>query len=77
MNTMNEQQILAVTDDSRRIVCLAGAGSGKTFTMLNRISRLIDEGTDPQSILALTFTRASALDMKSNVIVSDETSLNT
>ena len=75
MNTMNEQQILAVTDDSRRIVCLAGAGSGKTFTMLNRISRLIDEGTDPQSILALTFTRASALDMKSRYILNHKNSI--
>lgn len=75
MNTMNEQQILAVTDDSRRIVCLAGAGSGKTFTMLNRISRLIDEGVDPQSILALTFTRASALDMKSRYILNHKNSI--
>lgn len=75
MTTMNEQQILAVTDNSKRIVCLAGAGSGKTFTMLNRISRLIDEGIDSQSILALTFTRASALDMKSRYILNHKNSI--
>lgn len=64
MSGLNEQQKSAVTSDSKKLLVLAGAGTGKTFTMLSRISRLVDEGIMPSSILVLTFTNAAAFEMK-------------
>lgn len=61
---LNEQQLRAVNSKSNKIVCIAGAGSGKTFTTLARIDRLISEGVDPVEVLALTFTNAAASEMK-------------
>lgn len=60
---LNDQQREAVYSDASRILCLAGAGSGKTFVLISRILRLVDEGVDPRSILALTFTNAAAFEM--------------
>ncbi|VAW64960.1 Helicase [hydrothermal vent metagenome] len=42
----------------------ASAGSGKTYMLVTRIVRLLLEGTDPSSILALTFTRKAAAEMQ-------------
>lgn len=64
MNTLNEAQAKAVNSNSSKILCLAGAGTGKTHCMIERISRLVDEGVEPTSILALTFTNAAAFEMK-------------
>lgn len=61
---MNEMQIKAVMSDSNRILVLAGAGTGKTTTMLARISRLVESGISPSEILVLTFTNSAACDMK-------------
>ena len=63
-DSLNEQQLEAVHSDNRTILCLAGAGCGKTKTLLSRIRRLIKEGVDPKSILCLTFTNAAAFEMK-------------
>lgn len=59
----NEQQLEAINSDDRTILCLAGAGAGKSFTLVNRIARLVNRGEDPKSILALTFTNAAAFEM--------------
>lgn len=61
---LNEQQLEAVLSEDKRILCLAGAGTGKTSCMLARISHLVDTGVDPSSILVLTFTNAAAFEMK-------------
>lgn len=61
---LNEQQYEAAYSDDRTILCLAGAGCGKTKTMLSRIERLIRQGVDPRSILALTFTNKAAAEME-------------
>lgn len=63
-STLNEQQHEAVFSNSKNIMCLAGAGAGKSHTLVSRIGRLIDEGVDPRSILSLTFTNAAAFEMK-------------
>lgn len=42
---------------------LAGPGTGKTFSLMRRISRILEEGVDPKRILLLTFTRVSAGDL--------------
>lgn len=64
MSTLNSQQAEAVNLTAKKILCLAGAGTGKTFSMISRISRLVDEGVDPSSILVLTFTNAAAFEMQ-------------
>lgn len=65
MNTLNKEQSVAVMSDDKKILCLAGAGTGKTFSMIERIARLVSSGVDPTSILALTFTNAAAFEMRS------------
>jgi DNA helicase II / ATP-dependent DNA helicase PcrA len=43
---------------------LAGPGTGKTFAMMRRIARIIEEGVEPRHILAVTFTRTAARDLR-------------
>lgn len=62
--SLNTEQLQAVNSNSDRILCLAGAGAGKTTTMLERISRLVSSGVEPTAIMALTFTNAAAAEMK-------------
>lgn len=45
------------------VLVIAGAGTGKTRTLVYRLVRLIESGTPPQSILLLTFTRRAAQEM--------------
>lgn len=72
MTNLNPQQKEAVYSDANKIVCLAGAGAGKTFSMLARIEHIIkDLHVNPKSILVLTFTRAAALNMKQRYIKSN------
>lgn len=61
---LNSEQQQAVDCKDSKILCLAGAGTGKTYTMLQRISKMVSEGSSPSSILVLTFTNAAALEMK-------------
>lgn len=62
---LNEMQLKAVNSVSKNILCLAGAGTGKTHTMIERIVKQVrDDNIDPQSILVLTFTNAAAREMK-------------
>ena len=55
---------IAATDDSP--LCIrAGPGTGKTFTLIRRIARLVESGVEPGRILVCTFTRTAAGDLKS------------
>ncbi|HEY6974593.1 MAG TPA: UvrD-helicase domain-containing protein, partial [Nitrospiraceae bacterium] len=60
---LNPQQHAAVTAGNGPALVIAGAGSGKTRTLVYRVAYLIDSGVDPASILLLTFTRKSAQEM--------------
>ena len=62
--SLNTEQLQAVNSTSDRILCLAGAGAGKTTVFLERISKLVNGGVAPSSVLALTFTNAAAAEMK-------------
>lgn len=64
---LNAQQLEAVTSFVGPILCIAGAGSGKTRTLIYRVSRMIESGIDPASILLLTFTRKAAGNMLTRV----------
>jgi len=61
---LNDSQYEAVMHQKGAALVIAGAGTGKTRTVVYRVARLIEEGTDPQSILLLTFTRKAAEEMK-------------
>lgn len=59
-NTLNEGQKKAVEFDGKHLLVLAGAGTGKTKTIISRAAYLIETGTDPSKIQILTFTKKSA-----------------
>ena len=61
---LNDQQFRAATHVNGPAVIMAGAGSGKTHTLMSRVSYLIDSGVIPERILMLTFTNAAADEMK-------------
>lgn len=61
---LSDEQRMAVECNDTRILCLAGAGAGKTVCIIERIKRLIQEGAAPDSFLVLTFTNAAAAEMR-------------
>ena len=64
---LNPQQLAAVEVVEGPALVIAGAGSGKTRTLVYRVARLIDMGIPPSSILLLTFTRKAAQEMLGRV----------
>jgi DNA helicase-2/ATP-dependent DNA helicase PcrA len=71
---LNEAQRQAVmhgiganATDTRPLMVIAGAGSGKTNTVAHRVANLILHGSDPQRILLLTFSRRAAAEMERRV----------
>ncbi len=60
---LNPAQYEAVAVEEGSYLIIAGAGTGKTRTLVYRLARLVELGYDPKSILLLTFTRKSAREM--------------
>ncbi len=58
------QSLEIASSNENRIRVMAGPGTGKTFTLMRRIARLIQEEVSPESILLVTFTRTAANDLK-------------
>jgi len=65
LDGLNEEQHQAVTHDGGPLLILAGAGTGKTRTLVARAAWLCQQGIQPSRILLLTFTRRAAEDMLS------------
>ena len=60
----NKAQRSAVTRGEGPLLLLAGPGSGKTFTILQRVFFLLEHGVSPGRILVVTFTREAQISLK-------------
>jgi DNA helicase-2/ATP-dependent DNA helicase PcrA len=60
---LDEAQHAAASHGDGPLIVVAGAGTGKTRTLVSRVAALIDRGVDPERVLLLTFTRRAADEM--------------
>ncbi len=65
-NEASQRQVDAA-DPTRSTWVAANAGSGKTRVLTDRVARLLLDGTDPQNILCLTYTKAAATEMQNRL----------
>lgn len=63
----NKKQQECIDNINGKYLVLAGPGTGKTFTIIERIKSMLEQGITPEKILCLTFTEAAANEMKSRL----------
>ena len=70
---LNEMQKKAVETTADKVVVIAGAGSGKTYVLIERLTKLVKiDGVNPENILVLTFTNAAAREMTDRYMRKNE-----
>lgn len=67
LESLNQEQLRAVTHKKGPLAVVAGAGTGKTRVITHRVLNLIKTGVPPQKILAITFTNKAANEMRGRV----------
>lgn len=65
---LDKYQQEIVNSNEPRIIVEAGAGSGKTFTLTQRVKRLLLDGIEPSNMVIITFTRMAAEELKERLI---------
>lgn len=60
----NYEQRAAIEAHGNRILVAAGPGTGKTYTLVSRLRTLLEQGADPRSIVAITFTNRTANELR-------------
>ena len=64
----NERQKEAIDTIKGSVMLLAGPGTGKTFTLIERIKNMLNKGVLPSEILCLTFSEAASSEMKTRLV---------
>src|SRR3954471_7100916 len=67
LDGLNRAQEAAVAHADGPLVVVAGAGTGKTHTLVLRFAWLVDQGVPPEQILALTFSPPAAADLRERI----------
>jgi ATP-dependent helicase/nuclease subunit A len=67
----------AAVDPTRNVVLEASAGTGKTRVLVDRYTNLLEAGVDPANILAITFTRKAAAEMRERILHNVQTAAAT
>ena len=64
----NEKQQECIDNIEGKYLVLAGPGTGKTFTLIQRVKNMIEKGINPETILCLTFSDAATNEMRSRLV---------
>lgn len=64
----NEKQQKCIDNIDGKYLVLAGPGTGKTFTLIQRVKNMIEKGINPETILCLTFSDAATNEMRSRLV---------
>ena len=67
IQTAQAEQHLAAHESSPQVRVVAGPGTGKSFTIQERVRWLLDQGSQPDTIFVVSFTRASARDLRDGI----------